>query len=467
MCLGGYVYTRHKPVVSGTRWRCVRRTNGCKGALICNGDDYQLSIPHDHPPDNSTIKVAKARGRMKDLAMTTTERPAAILAQATASLTPGEKVALRSEDSLKRCIRAQRSSVYPPQPASLSELTISGDWAVTHGETPERFLIYDNGIDAENRMIVFAAPSGLRLLCDSTTLFMDGNFASAPKLFKQLYFILAPLGEGTVPVVYAFMTSKTQEAYEELLRAVLDECIAHNLMPSPDVVVTDFEKGAMNAVKAVFGEDVQTRGCFFHLCQSTWSKVQQLGLVVRYKEDEAFRHFVGMLDGLAFLPLTDVEAGISFLRTVAPEEAEGLISYFDETYVTGTYRHVGRISENPRIRRTPARFPPEIWNVHDVTLNGGDRTNNHSEAWNRRYSSLLGHSHPTVWRAIDALRSEHSAVEGKIAQTLAGIPLAKRQKASTRNLQSMIRNVCQDYTEGRRTLESFLRGIGHTIRFRM
>lgn len=110
MCLGGYVYTRHKPVNLGTRWRCVNRTSGCKGALIFYGDKYRLSVSHSHPPDNSTIKVIKARAKMKDLAVSTTEKPAAILAQVTASLMPGEKVALKSEHSLKRCIRAQRSS---------------------------------------------------------------------------------------------------------------------------------------------------------------------------------------------------------------------------------------------------------------------------------------------------------------------------------------------------------------------
>ncbi|XP_064469545.1 uncharacterized protein LOC135384264 [Ornithodoros turicata] len=217
----------------------------------------------------------------------------------------------------------------------------------------------------------------------------------------------------------------------------------------------------MNAVKKCRHE-----AAFFHLCQSTWANIQQLGLSTRYKEEEEFRHFIGMLDGLAFLPLRDIEAGMLFLKAVAPGEAEAVVAYFDETYVNGTYRHVGRLDDNPRIRRTPARFPPEVWNVHDVTLDGGDRTNNHCEAWNRRFGSLIGHSHPTVWRAIDALRLEHSTVEGKLAQSLAGVPLVKRQKASTLQLQERLRRLCQGYADERRTLESFLRGIGHAVRLR-
>lgn len=263
ICVDGYVYTKHKPVSSGTRWRCVRRAAGCKGALICKAEVNRLSVPHDHPPNRSDVNVAKARNKMKQLAMSTTEKPAAIVARATSSLTPYEKATLRSEQVLKRSIRAQRSSVYPPQPASLSELVIDGEWALTQGPNQQRFLIYDSGTQAANRMIVLAAPSGLKLLSDSTTWHMDGTFDAAPKLFKQVYVILAPIGNTAVPVVYAFMTSKTQEAYEELFQAVVDECSAHDMIPSPDVVITDFEKGAMNGVKAVLGDSVHTRGCFF------------------------------------------------------------------------------------------------------------------------------------------------------------------------------------------------------------
>lgn len=144
---------------------------------------------------------------------------------------------------------------------------------------------------------------------------MGGNFDAAPKLFKQLCVILAPRGTATVPVVYALMTTKTQEAYEELLQAVVDECASQNMVPSPDVVITDFEKGVINAPKTVLGDDVQIRGCFFHLCQNTWSKIQQTGLVPKYKDDEEFRHFIGMLDGFAFLPLGDVPNGMAFLKT--------------------------------------------------------------------------------------------------------------------------------------------------------
>ena len=53
------------------------------------------------------------------------------------------------------------------------------------------------------------------------------------------------------------------------------------------------------------------QGCFLHRTQNTWRKVQDLGLVRQYSVDAAARHFCGMLDGLAFLPIAEVAAGMA------------------------------------------------------------------------------------------------------------------------------------------------------------
>ena len=48
---------------------------------------------------------------------------------------------------------------------------------------------------------------------------------------------------------------------------------------------------------------------------------------------------------------------------------------------------------------------PEIWNLHQRTLNGEDRANNNAEAAHRRLKYELGMQHPTIWKLIDALRN--------------------------------------------------------------
>ena len=63
-----------------------------------------------------------------------------------------------------------------------------------------------------------------------------------------------------------------------------------------------------------------------------------------------------------------------------------------------------------RIRRKPPMFAPSIWNVHTITSEGGSRTNNICEGWNNGFSKLVGHSHPTIWRAIDSIRKDQVQV---------------------------------------------------------
>jgi hypothetical protein len=68
--------------------------------------------------------------------------------------------------------------------------------------------------------------------------------------------------------------------------------------------LANLSKPVLRAVTAVFGRHVNHQGCFYHLTQASWRLIQQLGLVPLYKNDDDLRVFCGMMDGLAFLPVT-------------------------------------------------------------------------------------------------------------------------------------------------------------------
>ena len=44
--------------------------------------------------------------------------------------------------------------------------------------------------------------------------------------------------------------------------------------------------------------------------------------------------------------------------------------------------------------------------MHQVTLDDQPRTNNISEGWNNKFSSLVGEQHPSVWKVIETLQQE-------------------------------------------------------------
>ena len=154
----------------------------------------------------------------------------------------------------------------------------------------------------------------------------------------QVYVNLAPLADRTIPCVYTFLQRKTQDTYEILFRAIESRCNKLQQPVDPDYVMSDFEAPVIQAVQQVFGIQVIHRSWYFHLTQSTWPKIQELGLSVQKRNDDEFRLFCGMIDGLAFLPVNDVQTGVAHLRRVAPAAALPLLNYFDETYVTGSTR---------------------------------------------------------------------------------------------------------------------------------
>ncbi|KAG7166705.1 hypothetical protein Hamer_G010341 [Homarus americanus] len=198
---------------------------------------------------------------------------------------------------------------------------------MTGGSDPHPFLIHDSGIEARNRIIMFATEEGLP--------------------------------------------------------------------------ITDFEQAALNAISNKLGPHANAKTCFYHLTQSTWRKIKSLGLSNRYKEDDDIKHFCGMLDGLAFLPVDRVSNGMDYIKDNTPNGLEDLVDYFDATYVTGKYRRIDQTRQYPgpvtmRVRRIPPLFPPEKWNVNLATINNKDRTNNFCESWNRGFQQLVGYSHPTI-----------------------------------------------------------------------
>ena len=69
----------------------------------------------------------------------------------------------------------------------------------------------------------------------------------------------------------------------------------------------------------MFGAGVRIQGCIYHLTQSSWRRIQQEGLSVKYKEEDEIKQFSGMLDGLAFLPPERFSEGMNLLKQQMPE----------------------------------------------------------------------------------------------------------------------------------------------------
>jgi hypothetical protein len=235
----------------------------------------------------------------------------------------------------------------------------------------QQFLQYDNYQNAENRMLVFYSPDYLERLANAQTFFMDGTFSVAP--YIQLYTIRVPFKDVTVTAIYAFLPNKCQDTYRELFQSIVYNCHASTLQLNVQTIITDFEDAVLRAVTVVFDRHINHQGCYYHQIQASWRKIQQLGLVPLYNNDDDFRLFCGMMEDVAFLPVPDLTNGIHLLRTLCrddPPEAAELLDYFDSTDISARLRpHNPAQNQAVRLvlRRSPPMFPPAIWNVHDTS----------------------------------------------------------------------------------------------------
>lgn len=93
----------------------------------------------------------------------------------------------------------------------------------------------------------------------------------------------------------------------------------------------DFEHAQIQAFSDRFSRDKITL-CLFHLSQSLFLHLVDLGFKVRYQNDFEFSLQVRCLFALAFLPITDVISGFEDLvdsrSNVLPDQ---LMSYFEGT----------------------------------------------------------------------------------------------------------------------------------------
>ena len=230
----------------------------------------------------------------------------------------------------------------------------------------------------------------------------------------QLYVIRAPLGTTCISCVYALLPAKSETVYTEMLEAVTDACSA-------------------------------------------------LGV----NADDVAKHFVGMVDGLAQLPLADVLAGggtSSRQHPPASGRRDRLLRRDVRHWTTPRRAAANATTPLPpaRIRRQPPLFTPDVWSVHVTTVTGANRTNNMCESWNSAFQRLVRHQHPGCGRCS---RKDATLVSTLIVQKSCGMSPHKRQKRVYVHLQARLTYMCDARAAGTKSFEELLDGVGHLIQF--
>ena len=104
-------------------------------------------------------------------------------------------------------------------------------------------------------------------------------------------------------------------------------------------------------------------------------------------------------------------------------------------------------------------FPIEMWNYFRYD---GPRTNNHVEGFHNRLKKKAGKAHPNLYEIVDLFRQEEASTSVHMLQVQAGQPAPKRRKKYD-NIDSRLHQLGLDYMIYHRTMESYMKAVGHMI----
>ena len=206
-----------------------------------------------------------------------------------------------SIQTVRRTIRKARRRInQEPLPRNREELEIPEQYQRL--ENGELFLLYDSGVGVANRIIIFGTQRNLDMLDMYDQYFMDGTFKIVPDLFYQLYTVHVMTAAGyMIPALFSLLLNKTRETYSRVFAQM--KVLRPNVFPNR--IMVDFEQAAISAAEEAFPQAVIS-GCFYHLSQSVYRKVQSEGLQNLYGEDADFATSVRMIPALALVPEAEV-----------------------------------------------------------------------------------------------------------------------------------------------------------------
>ena len=88
------------------------------------------------------------------------------------------------------------------------------------------------------------------------------------------------------PLIYMLLPNKTRETYNRAFTLLKEAAQSENLDIRPDIIMTDFEQGLIQAVELNF-PTAQFKGCYYHFTQALWRKVQSVGLQSDYCQENS------------------------------------------------------------------------------------------------------------------------------------------------------------------------------------
>ena len=276
----------------------------------------------------------------------------------------------------------------------------------------------------------------------------DGTFKICPKLFYQVFVLMALYGGIYVPCLFGLLPDKTEDSYIRLFGMIWAYNDKNNLPNNFEnqFFMCDFER-AIRSSFLLYWPHTRVLGCYFHFSQCVWKKVKKNGFQNIYEKHDQFNALVRRMSALPFAPKEALDEAFKIFKNRTEEIKDReikefcyeLIEYLADTWRNGSYAL-------------------QDWNISDINLMVVPATNNGQEGSNRRFGEDFG-THPSLWSFMLTMNEELETSDNDIRSILFGTKVPANNEMYT-FLKEERERVKANYKAGLVSLDELLGKLG-------
>ncbi|CAF4139513.1 unnamed protein product [Rotaria sordida] len=415
LCMNGFSYQKCKEMKNGIKWWCCKSRNKsvkCRIFLYTSfnqGDDdhsqydfKKIVGDHNHQPDKDKLIIQKFKSDLKHMTQSPTVPPSiATFNELVANMKLGtsEMAQLPSYNSIRMSLWRAHNRNMPQLPTGIN-FPIPVEFSTTTDDEP--FILLDHSYAKQTkRILMFSSKKQFKVMCESSSLYMDGTFAITPRLFKQTYIIQAHdiQSKNVLPVAWILLNDKKGSTYKILFKKIILLAKTRGYEFSPSNIMSDYESGIISTWKELLPQ-TKHDGCFFHYLQKIVKRMKKYGLWMHYLNDSNLYIWIKKMMAIPMLSATKMLEAFQLI-----EKKQWLA--------------------------------PGMINMVCV-YNKAKRTNNYSESYNKTLKSTMPRRKPSIWQFSRALKMEETGFRIKMAQGGAGNSSVKLIKGSNVTVSEQI-----------------------------
>ena len=146
------------------------------------------------------------------------------------------------------------------------------------------------------------------------TIFIDGTFFRPINYLQTIIIMYIDIITGLkIPGLYALLTNKTNEDYDNLLEYVtyLFDINSTDIL----TVTVDFEEALINSVEQYF-PNKRILGCYYHYKQSLYRQAQKYNLTNKNNKEDTYDLINNKLGKLPFLKIGNINIFENYIKDI-------------------------------------------------------------------------------------------------------------------------------------------------------